>query len=585
MSKPTVTTLSGQVIAVDFLTRDFEGFTADALVLADTVAPDWTDRNELDVGVTIVEAMSFMSDNLSYYQDRVGGEALFLSAQQRRSIIEHSKLIGYELRPNISASVELTFVTNASGLVPAGTTVDVDTSDGSDPETFELDADFSPAGAGTFTGIIALAGQTVAETLGSSTGTAGQTFQLGQRPLALDPDGTSSLQVFVAEGGPPVQWTEVDNSLGFGPLDEIYRVEIDESDNVTVIFFDGVAGKIPASGTNNVTSIYRVGGGRSGNAIGPDKLTRLGGTFAFVDSVTNPLQPSGGLDKETIEQAKVNAPRTLAALDRAVTHRDYEALARRVPGVSKSFAANGLGKFEEVVSIASAGTNPVPTGTWDPFLEIGTGLLGAVGDFLTVRKTVPVILSIVPARAVGIILQFTATLFENARRSTARQLIQEAVEEAYNPESFELGATVPISLVSDIVEDINGVDYVTVELHQRQPSARAIDALGSDITFDTFIVGSTTLADRWTVKFTSATLFQVIRSNGDVDPTTGILGTTFTTADGGFSFNTNVETIAPQAGSTWELLTSTNISDIDMDRDEIGTLDPSFNFALSGGVA
>jgi len=585
MATPTVTTLSDDVLSVDLGTRDFEGYRNDALELADSVAPDWTDRSEADVGVTLVESEAFMLDNVSFYQDRCANECLWPSITQRRSIIEQGKHIGYELDPNVSAQVELTFVTNAAGTVPAGARVEVDTSDGSDPATFELESDFVAAGPGVTAGIIALHGTTTSETLGSSDNSAGQQFELSATPLATNPSGTSSLEVYVAEGGPPLLWTQVDNFLESEATDLHYRVEIDEDDIVTILFGDGVNGKIPASGTNNITAIYRVGGGRAGNRVGPDRLTRLIGNYTFVDSVTNPEQPSGGQDKETIEEAKVQGPAELKAMERAVSHEDYVTQAKTVSGVSQANAYQGDGAYEEVVVISAAGDNPVPTGDWDAYTETGTGLLGAVGDHLNSVKTTPVVLLPTPCQVFEIFVEFEAVLFGNVRRSYAQRYIEDAMDEAFDVEALELGQQIPKSKLADVVEDVVGVDYVDVLRFQRKPYARLLTPSSvADITYD-ITVGETTLRDRWKVRFISATQFQVDGTENGLQAAVGTIGSAFTTDDGGLTFTVNAGTFSPNAGDQWEILTGPYVGNMDPDGDELGKLaNGSFTMTMVGGL-
>lgn len=587
MATPTVTTLSGNVISVDLGTRDFEGYRDDALSLADTVAPDWTDRSEADVGVTLVESQAFMLDNLSYYLDRNANECLWPSITQRRSIIEQSKMIGYELSPNVSAQVELTFVTNASGTAPAGTQIEVDTSDGSDSATFELESDFVSTGAGTYPGVIALHGTTVTETLGSSDGTAGQKFTLSSTPLATNPSGTSSLIITVTEGGPGIVWTEVDNFLESEATDLHYRTEIDENDLVTAIFGDGVNGKIPAAGANNIDAEYRIGGGRDGNQVGPNRLTRLIGNFPFIDSVTNPARPSGGQDKESIEEAKENAPATLKAMDRAVSHQDYETQAKRVSGVYQANAYQGAGAYEEKIIIAAEGTNPIPTGSWDPYLETGTGLLGSVGAFLTERKTTPVILLVEPCQLFEFYLVLQVFLFGSVRRKDAQRYIEDALEEVFDVGALTLGEQIPMSKVSDTIEDVTGVDYVDLLRFQRQPYARLITTgSASDLTFTGITVGEETTRDRWRIRFLSATTFEVNGIEGaGLQASSGTVGIPYTTDDGGFTFTATAGTIDPSSDDTWELVTGPYLGNMDPDSDELGKLlGDTFTLTLVGGL-
>lgn len=586
---PVVTTLSGEIISVDLETRDFEGFRSDVLDsggLADTYAPDWTDRSELDLGVALVESFAFMADNLAYYQDRWANEALFPSAVQRRSIIEHCKLIGYELSPAVSARVELTFVTSGAGTVPAGTQVLVDTSDGSDPATFELAADFVSAGAGTTTGVVAYEGTSLTEVIGSSDGSPDQSFDLSSSPLALNPDGSSSLEVTVTVGAVDEVWTEVDNFLESGSSDKHFRTQIDENDTVTVIFGDGVNGAIPPSGVNNISATYRVGGGISGNQIAPNKLTRLVGSFAFVTSVTNPAAPTGGIDRESIAQAKINAPLSLKALNRAVTHEDYKALALEVPGVLHAFAYRGAGSYEERVVIAGGGSNPIPAGTWDPYTEVGTDLIGAVGEYLNARKTTPVILYVDPVRVVDVSLITHSFLFSNTRQSDALRVIEDAITALFAPENQILGQQVPLSRVHEVIEGINGIDYVDVIRMQRIPNPRKLPfGSSTDATFGSFVVGADTLSETYTVSFLNATTFEVVGSATGYQGS-GSIGTAFVTTDGTFGFTISAGAIAPSNTDKWELVTGPYIGNINPAKDEMVSLyNDTFQNIVYGGIS
>jgi len=38
-------------------------------------APDWTDRNQSDIGVTLLELWSYLADALGYYADAIAAES------------------------------------------------------------------------------------------------------------------------------------------------------------------------------------------------------------------------------------------------------------------------------------------------------------------------------------------------------------------------------------------------------------------------------------------------------------------------------------------------------------------------------
>jgi hypothetical protein len=587
---PTVTTLSGFTFAVDLETRDFEAYRDDVLRtggLADAYIPDWTDRSELDLGVALTEVFAFFADNLGYYQDRCANEALWPSITQRRSIVEQSKLIGYELRPPTSAQVELTIEVDAAGTLFKGQLVKVEDSTGEEQIDFELLQDHIFSGAGTETGILAIHGTTIQDPLRTSVGAPDQFFELGSRPLALNPTGELALDVYVTEAGPEELWAIVDNFIESEPTDKVYAVRTDENDVSRIVFGDGINGKVPDAGVGNIRSVYRIGGGTVGNEVGEDKLTVMPNAPSFVVSVTNPDKPTGGKNKETIEEAKEMAPRSLKALQRCVSHTDYETQARKIPGISDAYAYRGPGAYEENLVVSSSGENPIPTGTWDPFTETGIGMLGAVGTYITPRKTTPVILIVKACKVVDIYLSMIVYLYENTVRDHALRTITDTVLAAISPNSLKLGQQIPVSFVYELVEKISGVNYLDITRFQRAPFSRSIQTaipLPSDVYAKDIIVNSKTQDDVYTVYFISSTQFQVTSKLFGAEPATGVLGTPYEVSNGGLTFTMTYDTQAPTAADRLEIKTGPLVGNIDPDKDVKGRLfQNDFMLTLIGG--
>src|SRR5215467_14950465 len=84
---------------IDYLARDFSSFRKALVDLIPAKIPEWTDRSEADLGVVLIELFAYMGDILSYYQDRLANEAFLTTAQERRSVINHLRLLGYEMAP------------------------------------------------------------------------------------------------------------------------------------------------------------------------------------------------------------------------------------------------------------------------------------------------------------------------------------------------------------------------------------------------------------------------------------------------------------------------------------------------------
>lgn len=112
-------------VRIDPAARDFWSLRRALLELASLRHPKWQDRLEADVGVMMVELLAAMGDELSYYQDRVGREAQFGSAVQRRSVRRHVRLVDYELHDGLGAAGWVAMEVSSPGWeqVPAGTPV------------------------------------------------------------------------------------------------------------------------------------------------------------------------------------------------------------------------------------------------------------------------------------------------------------------------------------------------------------------------------------------------------------------------------------------------------------------------------
>ncbi len=104
-----------------------------------------TTRDVSDPSIALLDAWATVADVLTFYQERIANEGYLLTATERRSILELAKLVGYKLRPGVSASVFLAFtVANAfKGTIPAGTRAQSIPGTGELPQFFETSYDLA----------------------------------------------------------------------------------------------------------------------------------------------------------------------------------------------------------------------------------------------------------------------------------------------------------------------------------------------------------------------------------------------------------------------------------------------------------
>jgi predicted phage baseplate assembly protein len=102
---------------LSYLAKDFAGFRqllTDRLAL---IMPAWKETHEPDLGVAVVELLSWVGDELSYYQDAVATEAYLQTARLRISVRRHLTLIGYRLHDGCNARAWVTVAVSGSGPV------------------------------------------------------------------------------------------------------------------------------------------------------------------------------------------------------------------------------------------------------------------------------------------------------------------------------------------------------------------------------------------------------------------------------------------------------------------------------------
>jgi predicted phage baseplate assembly protein len=182
-----------------------------------------------------------------------------------------------------------------------------------------------------------------------STGRPDQTRAFPNRPV--DP---SSVEIeTLDEGGRATPWTRRDDFLDSDADDLHYVLEAAAG---VVRFGDGEHGLIPPAGHQIMAKAWRYGGGSRGNDISPGAVKTLISQIAGVEKVTNLRSAVGGADEQSIEDFIKRAPADLRASRRAVTAKDFEAIALSIDGVRKARALGGRHPDFPDIEVAGAVT-------------------------------------------------------------------------------------------------------------------------------------------------------------------------------------------------------------------------------------
>jgi len=467
------------VPAIDYTNKDFAALRQAMLELKRYRLPEHNDDSPGDVVSLLFDAFAYMGDLILYYQDRIANELFLATATERRSVLDLLRLIGYELRPPVAASADLTLIFNVPGpgestptTIPNGAQF---TSQGAATQTFEylgpdlaLDLATSqvepaPDGKLVYRGLPVRHSRAVAtETLGSSTGEPNQSFPLTQSPLI-----PGSLVVEVNEGASWAEWNQREHLLYHldprgrvvvsGPDSTDYYVQYDEMGAARVNFGDGTYGRIPAIGANNLRARYRVGGGTVGNVPAGSIVDAVTSIDRF-HSAFNPNPAAGGEDQESVDHAKSFAPLAFRSGGRAVTLADIVALTHLAGGVAKVFArARGWNQIDLFVAPEGETCRPVPD-------DLRTRLQAYFED----KRMVTTLIEMHDPVCAPIEVSLSVVAAHHANPEAVQLDVEQTVRQLLAFRNMDFGQALYLSKIYEAVESIPGVHAVAVTRFRRQ---------------------------------------------------------------------------------------------------------------------
>jgi hypothetical protein len=293
-------------------------------------------------------------------------------------------------------------------------------------------------------------GQTVAsEVLGSSDGSASQSFTLNKPPLTYTPaavaGGAQSTLALRVSG---VAWTQAPTLYQLGPLDRGYVVRLDEDGTTHVMFGDGIHGARPPAGTENIVATYRSGIGSPG-MVAAGQLTLMPKRPLGITSVVNQLAAAGAADPETVADARADAPLTTLTLDRVVSVSDYANFTAAFAGVGKAQATTLWAGQRQLVHITVAGANGA---VFDGTSLLTTAIQGAQdpGQLFAIDPYVPVYFNVYG----DVLIDPT---YSPADAAAALAAAQTALASKFSFDARGFGQPVTVSEVVQVVMAVTGV--------------------------------------------------------------------------------------------------------------------------------
>jgi len=530
--------MATRVPSPDYTSRDFASIKQDMVRAIPHYTQEWTDHNEADFGIVMVNLFAGMLDVLHFYVDRASGEMYLPTAVKRESVVKILKLINFELRSIVPASADVTFSmlsTLASPvLIPRGTKVQTVASEDQTPVVYETATDVTIPALSLTATVSVIEGEAGTEDLDNANGQPFQPFVVQAVTIV-----EGSFELEIDEGAGFVVWTKVDTFVDSTPTDTHYRIERDANEVVTVFVGDNLQGKIPTA-TSRVRANFRVIQGDRGGAgvfgnVGAGVIRIVQSTIfsngvRVTLEVTNPLQASGGEDRQSMEEAKRLGPASLRALNRAVTPEDYKTLSEQFGGVAKAKVVQGTS--DDPCCACALELYVAPTG--------GGNLSGAsklaLLEFLDERKMVGTCLTIEDPDYVDVDMTGSVFVYSNFDLPTVQDVIAAAINSFFEIDGdfADFGTDLFLGNLFAALEDVDGVQHIDLGQVTRRPDP-VLEIWTGDATIGDVVTGAAAADEEWIITFLSPTTFSVIGEESGIQ-TDGVVNVPYESDEGEVAF-------------------------------------------------
>ncbi|MFF2999760.1 putative baseplate assembly protein [Streptomyces sp. NPDC057950] len=322
------------------------------------------------------------------------------------------------------------------------------------------------------------------EALGESTGLPGQRLRLTHFPVVGD---TPPVLLQTAERDGWTDWDVVPHFAASGPDDRHIALDAatgEISFGPAVREPDGTLrqyGSVAPKGAVIRARRYRTGGGRAGN-VARGAVQVLRSSVPYVAEVVNREAARGGVEGETVAEAKTRAPITLRAQERAVTLRDYEELARRAaPETARITCLEGdegeHGAYAvRVLVVPQAVPDPGGRLRFEQLVP-GDALLQRITRYLDERRLIGTRLAVGPPFYQGVTVVATVHAFRGVDTDRVRRQAHDALYRHLDPltggangTGWPFGRPVQSGEVFAVLQRVPGVELVdAVQLHPADP--------------------------------------------------------------------------------------------------------------------
>lgn len=283
----------------------------------------------------LLDVLSYNTYYNSFYLNMIANEAFLDTAQNRKNILSHAKIINYvptsmhgatsvlniKATPSLNENQDINYIVLEKYTRLLGADVD-----GTNYPfvTVNANTSYKDNGSFSFSNVYIKQGQVITHQFEVTANNSLRRYQI--------PSSNVDIETMIVAVQQSSTNTQTEQYFVYSDITEltantpVYFIEEDQDLKYTIYFGDGILGKRPAN--NNIVQVTYVDTvGAYGNNI--TKFTfvdPVAGLFRDNVRTTATMGSYGGSNKEDIETIRTRAPIAYSAQNRCVTVTDYEAL-------------------------------------------------------------------------------------------------------------------------------------------------------------------------------------------------------------------------------------------------------------------
>lgn len=426
----------------------------------------WTDFNESDTGMVLIELIAGLGDMLGFYLDKNTLECYITSVKQRKNGVGILSLINYKMHMTNSCITTGRFVLSETYeedvVIPRYTQISTQIAGQEDIKYATQYAVSIPAGTDQIE-VPLIQGEVNTSYIPMAD------LRENQKIRILADNIAHGTMIVTIDGH---EWEEVPDVLVDDVPGRKYSIYEDKLCHPHLFFHNSYKDYLPEDDSQQAELKFLVSLGPEGK-VREGMLTRIDNQIMLgkmdissTIEVNNIDASSGGSERETLDHARIQAPKSLSMLGKAIILEDYYNMAMERPGVLKCSALDWSVENSRYVTIPyQVDLYIVPTDGYDCSQE----QLESIKNYFvgTDERRVPSSMRVNVFTANYVTIDVTARVYaviSEAKKESLRSMIESQIKKHFKPENLDFGSGIQPSNIITLIENTSdAVDYVELE--------------------------------------------------------------------------------------------------------------------------